>query len=501
MSGFLENIKNFFQRKFIFLKTPYIIEEQKQKIRNLERTLRDTQSENENLSKEIDTKKQKIRNFDLVSAALKAEPAENKYIKEFGSLIENDYKKFCDKEQGSNDAANIRILDQIFNEMRLIANCPELHSKSIGAVGGGFSSGKSSLINSFFVDAKIKLAEGIKPVTAIPSYVLCDQKSVVNGVSFRGGLFPIAPDMYREISHEFIKSFDFDLIKIIDYTTVLAPMENKYFENLCIIDTPGYNPPSSGNTGHDFETAKKYIENAEFLIWTVSLDNNGTIPKSDIEFIKKLDKFGIKKNGIVPNPLYIVANKAQLKKADDREDILDKFEETLDDNDLFYAGISAYNSLKKELLASRKSNIYDFLTDHNKPSQIYAELRGMLNDVFGDYFIEANRDFDEREKKRKEVKKLILQAFAGGNISIDDEEASVGLENGLNDLLRYFQPKEQKDERINRIQNLRDNFMKCLDSFCDDAGIDRMKEIFCTNCGKKLKEKDKFCTGCGKSLT
>jgi GTPase SAR1 family protein len=457
----------------------------------LEKDLEEAQSENENLNKETEEQKQKIRNFDLVSDALKAEPTENKFIKEFGDLIEHDYKIFCDKEKGSNDAANIRKLDQILKEMRLIANCPELHSKSIGAIGGGFSSGKSSLINSFIVDAKIKLAEGITYVTAFPSYVICDQKSEVNGVSFRGGLFPIAPDIYKEISHDFIKSFDFDLKKIIEYTTVLAPMENQYFENLCIIDTPGYNAPTTGNTEYDFAIAKKYIENAEFLIWAVRIEE-GTIPESDIEFLIKLNKFGIDPKW----PLYVVANRAQLRKADDRENILDNIEETLDDNDLSYAGISAYNSSKKELLTSRKKDLLQFLEEHNKPSRVYVELRKMLNDVFSDYFKEANRDYDEREKKRKEVKKLILQAFAGGNINIDDDESSVDLESGLNDLLKYFQPKELKDERLKRIENLRDSFLNCLDSFCDDAGIDRKKDNFCERCGEPVENNSKLCSKC-----
>ena len=486
MSNFLGAIKDNLSKVFA-----------SKKVSLLEEKLQTMENEQEALIKENEEHKEKIRNFDLVSDALKAPPVENRYIKEFFSLIENDFKNdLCNKEKGSNDADNLRKLDTILNEMKLIANCPQLHSKNIGTIGGGFSSGKSSFINSFITGAKVKLAEGIKPVTAIPSYVICDEDSQVHGVSFRGGIFPITLEMYREISHEFMKSFQFDLKEVIIYTTVLAPMERKYFENLCIIDTPGYNPPGSGDTGQDLETARKYIQKANFLIWTIGLDAVGTIPKSDIDFLQGLELFGIKPD----KHLYIVANKAQIKKPEDIESILDNIEDTLEDNDLDYAGISAYNSLIREILTSRKSDIFDFLEKHNRPSGKYAELKGMLFEVFKDYFREANQDHDEKEKKRKEVKKLILHALASGNMSIDDDKASVKLEEGLNDLIHYFQPTEQKEERLKRIQNLRDKFLNCLNNFCDDAGFERKEEKFCLYCGEPVKDGKKVCSKCASKI-
>ena len=465
------------------------------KIKGLEDKIKTMQQDNESLAKEVSENREKIRNFDLVSDALKAEPVKNSFIDEFASLIDNDYsKELCNHVPGVNDAENLKIMQQILEEMKLIANCPNLHSKGIGAVGGGFSSGKSSFINSFFVGSEVKLAEGIKPVTAIPSYVICDQDSAIHGISFRGGLFPITIDMYKEISHEFLKSFSFDLKEIVTYTTVLTPMEEKYFKNLCLIDTPGYNPPDSGNTAHDFETARKYIKDAAFLIWIVGLDTNGTVPKSDIDFLSNLE-FGANQN----KPLYIVANKAQLKTKDDIENILDKFEETLDDFDISYAGISAYNSMKKELHASRKSDIYEFLAGHNKPSTKYADLKGMLHDVFKQYVGKVHEDDEEKNTKRKEVKTLLLNALESGNIGLDDTSSK--LEEGLNKLLRYFQSKEDLDKRIQRVTVTRDKFMACLDNFCDAMGIERKEERFCTSCGEPIEGNKALCKKCSASET
>jgi len=188
--------------------------------------------------------------------------------------------------------------------------------------------------------------------------VVCGEDSHVDGISFKGRRFDIDIDMYNSLSHDYVKkSFPFELNRIIFYTTVQTPMKTEYFENLCLIDTPGYNPPSAGNTRHDSENAKRYIEKAAFLIWMVGLDSNGIFPKSDIAFLKQLDLF----NGNEGPPLYIVANKAGLRKPEDIEDILDKFEESLED--FSYAGISAYDSKEKKQFTFRKKDLFEFLTD------------------------------------------------------------------------------------------------------------------------------------------
>jgi hypothetical protein len=268
-------------------------------------------------------------------------------------------------------------------------------------------------------------------------------------------------------------------------------MENKYFDNLCLIDTPGYNPPGSGNTAYDFETARKYIKDAEFLIWTVNIED-GTITKSDIDFLKNLE-FG--NNTDHPNKhLYIVASKAQVKTKDNIESILDKFEETLDDHDFSYEGISAYDSKKNELHTSRKKNIYEFLTEHNKSNRKYAELKGMIHNVFKQYIGKIHEDYDEKAAKRKEVKTLLLRALEGGNIGLDD--SSNKLEDGLNKLLRYFQSSEDLAKQIERVTVTRDKFMTCLDNFCDNMGIERKESSFCMNCGELIENGKTLCVKC-----
>jgi GTPase SAR1 family protein len=461
------------------------------RIKNFEEGNMALKAENDEFQKIISDNDIRIKNFELVSDALRAAPVENDFIFQFKNLINKDFVEFCDKEPNLNDTVQFQKLRQVLKEMQLIANCPVLHSKSLGAVGGGFSSGKSSFLNSFLTGTKVRLAEGIHPVTAISSYVICDEESKVNGISYKGGCFNISLEMYKTISHKFLKSFDFDLKEIVLYTTVLAPMNKKYFENLCLIDTPGYNPPYSGFSEKDFETARNYIKDAQFLIWIVGLDSVGAIPKSDLEFLDNLD-FGKNED----KHLYIIANKAETKTEDDIEGILDVFEECLDSHDLQYAGISAYSSKTKKVYASRKTDIHSFLIEHNKPGTQYGPLKDILDDVFSCYIGMIQEDFNKKETKRKEVKRLLFDALEGGHIDID--ESSNALQEGLNKLIRYFQSDESLEQRLNRAKKIRDLFVDCFHGFCGQMGIERVEYIFCTGCGKRLKKNTMFCTECGK---
>ena len=438
----------------------------------------------------------KVRNYDLVSEALSALPVENPYVRRFMELIDKDFTEFCDAEPAINDVIPIRTLLRIKEELLHIASFPTLYSRQIGAVGGGFSSGKSAFINSFLTTPGIRLAEGRRPVTAIPCYIISktgEENSVVQGVSYRGGLFGIAGDVYLDLSHKTLKTFNFNLKEIIRDITVQTPMPGDLFEHLCIMDTPGYNPPRVDTTKEDWDTARNYINKADFLVWLVGLDCNGTIPKSDLDFLSGMD-FG-KEDG---KPLFIVANKAELKPADDIEDILDEMEESLSDADLRHEGICAYSSKDaRRIFSFREKSIYDFLKEHNQATQLYDRFIVDLHNVFRPYIENILDDCDEREEKYASVKSMLLDALESGASSMDGGNR---LEDNLNDLLSYFQGSETREARLNRARDIRNRFIQCLKDFCDSLGIVREKKCFCIHCGASMSPRAPKCPQCGKSV-
>lgn len=455
-------------------------------------------------------------NCPLVSNALAARVEENEWIARFQSLIYKDFVDFCYAESGVNDAVSLKKLQDVLAQMRLIAQCPDLQTKAICALGGGFSSGKSAFANSFLTLGEVYLAEDMNPTTAIPSYVVTKEQSSIVGVNWKGATFPIDSGTYRSITHELLKSFKFNLNEIIIHILVQSPMNEDYFKNICLIDTPGYNPGGAGASGNDFSAAQKYIKDADFLIWLVRIDN-GTIPQSDLDFLTDEGmEFGKTK------PLYIIASRADLEPQSQIEEILDAFTMVLEDNYIEYEGISAYSAHNKKLYSSRKKDIYEFLTEHDKPKMKYQELFDMITQVFSEYFKYVNKNYGERKRNHSAVSKVLCDAMEDGCIGVDGSDR---LEEGLNEIKRIFKQNQTLEERQNTVLGIKSKFIECLDAFfhamsiectrmtycpkcgtvmtegkcprCKGKGLPPWARVKCPKCGRTLKATAQFCTRCG----
>ncbi|GAA7945006.1 hypothetical protein COL447_10810 [Helicobacter pylori] len=127
-------------------------------------------------------------------------------------------------------------LQEIQKELQLVASYPSLFQKTIVAVGGGFSTGKSTFLNNL-LGLKLKLPEDIDPTTAIPTYCLKGKREVLMGFSQNGGMVELP---HLAFDHQFLKSLGFNLKEIMPFMLLSAP--SVPFEFLCFIDTPGYTP-------------------------------------------------------------------------------------------------------------------------------------------------------------------------------------------------------------------------------------------------------------------
>ena len=409
------------------------------------------------------------RIFGLVTDILKAPPADNVHIQQFHHLVRNDFKEFCNKAVELNQMDDMDLFEKIENEMKLIAHCPPIHSKTLGAIGGGFSSGKSSFINSFMLDDTIKLATGIIPVTVIPSYVICGDTTDICGISYQGGQFKIQADMYKDIAHELLKTLDFDLRTILRYITVTAKLDSECFSNVCLVDTPGYNAASTGTMQRDRSVAYNYIKDAKFLIWVIGLDSNGTIPKDDLEFLNHPDlPFGKDPE----RNLYIVANKARGITPSSRQRILEVLQETLDDNGISYDGISIYEAQQKEEYLYEGMQVREFLKKQNVPTQKYVELALPLKAVFDRYKKRTREKYETDKQFQRKIQTLILDGMEHQVISLSSGAKNV-LEDGLNELKSYIKPTDLT-QTLETITEIEQRFFDCLDRFCDEIGIQRM---------------------------
>lgn len=360
--------------------------------------------ENEQLQSEYEEVSTKL-NF--ISKLLSAPSKTNQNLDHFQSVLKNDFLKFANKESSlAEEAKAILMLQTIEKKLKLIVNFSSIYNKNIIAIGGGFSSGKSAFVNSFLQNKKIKLPIGINPVTAIPTYIIPGESNKIKGYSKNGGSIDMDNAFYENLSHDFVKSFNFNLKEIMPFMAIETPM--KKIDKICFIDTPGYNPSDvdGGFTSQDKTTASEFLSQANSLIWMLGLDSNGTISASDLNFLEQLDTDNKK--------LYIVANKADLRPESDIEEIIDDIEESLEDYDIDFSGISAFSSNLQHEYMNRKMSLFDFLKKENKNLRTPKKITSDIEKIFNMYNSALTKDINNQKKIMSQIHSLELDLLESG---------------------------------------------------------------------------------------
>ena len=411
-------------------------------------------------SKIINTLKNKNT---LVSNILNAERYLDSSLYEFNKLVDEDYQKFANSVSLKEEVEAFVKLQALQKELARLVSLKDIANKSTVAVGGGFSAGKSQFISSFFADSKIKLPIGVKPVTAIASYIINGDKDIIKGYTYKGGIVDIPTDIYSNLSHDFIKELGFNLKTILPMIAMSTSIPD--YKHICFVDTPGYNPSNSGYTSEDFNTASEYLINSNALIWLVGLDTNGTIPQSDLNFLEKLD--------LENKELYIVANKADLKSDSELEEILDQFEEVLDDYELNYEGISAYDSRKKIEKKLRKQKLKDILSTVDRYIVSKEKIANELYSIFQTY----KDALDSEKVKNDNVKKLLHSLEL--DIMESGREVDEQIDDRLNTLNSFFKVKDI-EQSIKDLYALKDKMFDALNKiFIDIFGtpLDKIPDL------------------------
>jgi predicted nucleic acid-binding Zn-ribbon protein len=179
--------------------------------------------------------------FELISRLLAARPQESAGLARFRELLATDYMAFAESESSlAAEAKALTLLQSIEQELALLVSFPDVRKRTIVGIVGGFSSGKSEFINSFIHDPQVRLAVGLKPVTAIPSYVLATDERMIRGYSASGGHINLDVDFYKNVSHAFINSFSFDLKSLMPFMCVGVQMRPE-----CLAISASLTPPAT----------------------------------------------------------------------------------------------------------------------------------------------------------------------------------------------------------------------------------------------------------------
>ncbi|ADO05678.1 dynamin family protein [Helicobacter pylori] len=368
---------------------------------------------------------------------------ENEGLEEYQRILDNEFLAFSNEVEFKEQAVALRALQELGNELQLVASFPSLFQKSMVAVGGGFSAGKSSFLNHLL---GLKLSIGLDKTTAIPTYCLKGEREVLMGCSQNGGLVEL-PDF--SFDHKTLNAFGFDLKSIMPFMILSAPLP---FKHLCFIDTPGYNPSNQGYTGGDRQASEEYLANAKSILWVIDCQH-GTIQSDDLDYLQEL----YEEHG---KQVFIVLNKADRKIKNDLEKIATNIREILEDKGVEICGIGAYSSKNYEKCKEINENssiftpLEGFLRSLDKKGEKQNEILSDLYDVHLAYEKAIQQDADQFKRYQKALHsiKLDLVEKKGGD---DSNDAAF---NRIESLKKEFSEQERSKRenlaQLNQVINL-----------------------------------------------
>ncbi|GAA9882494.1 acyl carrier protein [Helicobacter pylori] len=392
--------------------------------------------------------------YDLIARILNAK-TNNEGLEEYQSILDNEFLEFASGVDSLKEKEiALLTLQEIKKELQLVASYPSLFQKTIVAVGGGFSAGKSTFLNNL-LGLKLKLPEDMKPTTAIPTYCLKGKKEVLMGFSQNGGMVELP---HLKFDHQFLKSLGFNLKEIMPFMLLSAP--SVPFEFLCFIDTPGFNPANQGYTGGDKEASKESLKHAKHILWLISCERGG-IESGDLEYLQDLYEEG--------KQVFIVLSRADRRTKSQLEEVAIKIRETLKDNGIEFLGIGAYSATRyleiKEF--SEKSHVFNslekFLMKLNQRSEKQNEILESLYEVHQMYEKAIQQDANRFKRYQSELRSVGLDLMQKGFDDFSDATF-----NKIHSLKKEFSEQERsKRESLARLNEVIDLFKESIDKVFD----------------------------------
>ncbi|GAA6872911.1 hypothetical protein HpHNI6_09170 [Helicobacter pylori] len=109
--------------------------------------------------------------YDLIARILNAK-TNNEGLEEYQRVLDNEFLEFASGVDSLKEKEiALLMLQEIQKELQLVASYPSLFQKTMVAVGGGFSAGKSTFLNNL-LGLKLKLPEDTNLYYSYPHLLL-----------------------------------------------------------------------------------------------------------------------------------------------------------------------------------------------------------------------------------------------------------------------------------------------------------------------------------------
>ena len=258
-------------------------------------------------------------------------PKEYENIKK---IIQVDILNFLRKDSPINSTDLYFDFKYEYEKMVNFYKFRDINEKQVIALGGSFSTGKSSFINAML--GSRLLPSNLTPTTAVPTYVISGENEI-QAINLFDSTVKLEKDELKLLTHDGNdENLEFGhLLKHIFVKT-----EDFNYENIAFLDTPGYSAYDSKEYSDrtDENICRSQLNSADYIFWFVSAES-GTISNTDVEFLKTLNK---------NIPIFVIINKCDKITSSNLKLVYEEINNKLKRTDLNIKEIFLFSRRKSE---------------------------------------------------------------------------------------------------------------------------------------------------------
>jgi len=273
---------------------------------------------------------------------------------------------------------------------------------------GGFSAGKSALLNVLLDRKTDLLEEDQTPETAIASELVYDEKEFVELIKGKNSTVC----MFDEIEQHKSEKFDF-------YRYHLNNLFLKKYPNFVFVDIPGFN---SGVEEHD-KAISRYVAQGNAYILVIDCED-GELKSTSIDFIREIRQY--------ENNLAIAVSKADKKIESDVEKIRAKIEITASKTFRSDVKIIATSKFDDDVYSKIDSLINTFDSQDIFEQRFSPEFESInLLSLTQINSFKTSEEFDDADLKKEIAKRKKAKAELSNRIQKEKDKLSQKIRNDI----------------------------------------------------------------------
>lgn len=284
-----------------------------------------------------------VERYALLCRSTQAGPMENprslliaSHLSVLNNFVRYDLRALG--RQGSpDDFADICFeLEQELERFQEFCTFPSLAQKFVVAFGGGFSAGKSSLINALL--GKRLLVTEVDPTTSLPTYLLRGNEDAIHAQNLFGQHIQLSDEEFLSLTHDEVERYGSNVSRLL--RSAIISRSDFPWQNLALIDIPGYTKHEDKRHSErtDEHIARTQLNSAQAIVWVIDA-RQGCITEDDIKFLATLRP---------EIPRLVALSRADQKPAEDIASIVAGIRATLERRNLPFVDVVAVSARKKE---------------------------------------------------------------------------------------------------------------------------------------------------------